>query len=160
VNGTDPPREATRRAGGFSLVEAVVALGLLAGVLIAISGLFTLANQQLDGGRNHTVALAAAKDIVEEMNGWGFRQVWTAYGFDGSAASYTVDSRTNAFAAPWQAALENRLSHCHAEIVVESVTDTGPGPALRDAAAVRLRVTVFWSEGPRGRSVSLATVRI
>jgi type II secretory pathway pseudopilin PulG len=156
-NTASRPRDRSR---GFSLVEVVVALGLLAGVLISISGLFALANRQLDGGRNHSTALAVAKDILEEMEGWGYSQVWSTFGVDGSAARHTVDTRTNGFAAKWQAMLESELVNCYAEIELASVDDSPPGPALRDAGAIRVRVTVHWEEGPRSREVSLATVRL
>ena len=76
-----------KRQRGFSLVEVVVALGLLSAVLISISGLFVLAHKQVDGGRKHSVALSVARDILEEMDGWSFRQLYLEYGLDGSAAS-------------------------------------------------------------------------
>jgi type II secretory pathway pseudopilin PulG len=145
---------------GFSLVEVVIALGLLAGVLIAISGLFVLANRQLDGGRNQSIALATARDILEEIDSWGFHQVYSTFGLDGASSAYTVDSRTNAYAARWQAELESRLAEAHAEIVIESAADSGSGPALHQARAIRVRVTVRWSDGLRPRQVSLATLRI
>ena len=42
---------ATRRSGGFSLPEAILALGLLAGVLISLSGLFVQADGMMRAGR-------------------------------------------------------------------------------------------------------------
>ena len=149
-----------RGPAGFSLVEVVIALGLLAGVLISISGLFVLANRQLDGGRNQSIALSVARDILEEMDGWGYRQTYSTFGFDGTAGSYSVDSRTNGYAGKWQADLESELKESHAEIVIESAVDSGPGPALRDARAIRVRITVHWSEGRRSRQVSLASLRV
>jgi len=154
------PRRGGRTGAGFSLVEVVIALGLLAGVLISISGLFVLANRQLDGGRKQSIALAVARDIVEEMDGWGFRQVYTTFGLDGTDGSYAVDTRTNSYAGRWQSELVSRLGEAHAEIVIESAVDSGPGPALRDARAIRVRVTVHWNEGLRSRQVSLAALRI
>lgn len=159
IAGTARPAPG-RRAAGFSLVEVVIALGLLAGVLISISGLFVLANRQLDGGRNHSIALSVARDIAEEMDGWGYRQVYSTFGFDGTACAYTVDSRTNGYAGRWQAELESRLDQSYAEIVIESAVDSGPGPALREARAIRIRITVRWNEGLRPRQVSLATLRV
>ena len=49
-----------RRRGdsGFSLVEVVIAMALLAGVLIAISGLFIIGGAQVKSGRKSTEALA------------------------------------------------------------------------------------------------------
>lgn len=160
MSGPPARRPGPGGPAGFSLVEVVVALGLLAGVLISISGLFVLANRQLDGGRNQSIALSVARHIVEEMDGWGFRQVYGTFGFDGAAAAYTVDSRTNAYAAKWQAELESRLGGSSAEIVIESASESGPGPALRDARAIRVRVTVRWSEGLRQRQVTLAALRV
>ena len=94
---------------------------MLAAVLISISGLFVLAHRQVDGGRKHSVALSVARDILEEMDGWSFRQIYLEYGLDGSAASYTIDSRTNTAAAGWQDALSAELSECHAEILLQSL---------------------------------------
>ena len=44
---------------GFSLIEVVIALGLLAGVLIAIAGLFILGGRSVKSGRTSSEALAA-----------------------------------------------------------------------------------------------------
>jgi prepilin-type N-terminal cleavage/methylation domain-containing protein len=148
------------RQRGFSLVEVVVALGLLAAVLISISGLFVLAHKQVDGGRKHSVALSVARDILEEMDGWSFRQLYLEYGEDGSAPSYAIDSRTNASAEDWQQALEAELSECHAEILLQALAESGSPPALADAPAIRIDITVFWKEGLRPRSVRLAMIRM
>jgi Tfp pilus assembly protein PilV len=160
VNGRFAGTEPVRKAAGFSLVEVVIALGLLAGVLIAISGLFVLANRQLDGGRKQSIALAAARDILEEMDGWGFRQIYSSFGFDGAASAYAVDTRTSAHTGGWQAELESNLGEAHAEILIEAAVDSGSGLALRDARAIRVRITVHWTEGLRSRQVRLATVRV
>lgn len=149
-----------REANGFSLVEVVIALGLLAGVLISISGLFVLANRQLDGGRNHSIALSVARDVLEETGGWGFRQLYSSLGSDGSAASLVVDSRVDAAATKWRQPLEDELAEGRVEIRLESITDSGSPPALRDARAIRVQVTVHWREGLRDRSVRLAVVRV
>jgi hypothetical protein len=137
-----------------------VALGLLAAVLISISGLFVLAHKQVDGGRKHSVALSVARDILEEMDTWSYRQLYLNYGLDGSAADYTIDSRTSSVAESWQRALEAELNECHAEIVLQSLDDGGGPPALRNAHGLRVQVTVFWKEGLRPRKVRLAMARL
>jgi prepilin-type N-terminal cleavage/methylation domain-containing protein len=149
-----------RRKGGFSLIEVVVALGLLAAVLISVSGLFVLAHRQVDSGRKHSVALSVARDILEEMDGWGFRQLYMEYGFDGSASSYTADSRSNDVAAGWQEALNAELQSSYAEILIESLDEAGSPPALTAARGIRVQITVHWMEGLRPRSVRLASVRV
>lgn len=144
---------------GFSLVEVIVALGLLAAVLLSISGLFLVGDRQVKSGRTHSSALAVARDIVEEMNGWGYVDVYRGFGLSGSASSYTVDTRSNTAAAKWQQALDRDLQGSYALIGLESIAD-GAAPALDAATAVRVTVTVFWNEGLRARSVQLATVRL
>ena len=148
-----------KQPNGFSLVEVVVALGLLAAVLISISGLFLLSNRQVHSGRTQSTALAVARDLIEEMNGWAYRDVYGSFGLSGSAVAYTVDSRFNTFAAKWQQALDADLQGGYALIDLESIAD-GAAPPLNDARALRVTVTVAWKEGLRSRTVQLATVRM
>lgn len=154
---------------GFSLIEVVIALGLLAGVLIAISGLFILGGRSVKSGRASSEALAAAREIVEEMNGWGYTQLWAGFGFDGQAATYTVDTRTSTAAPcpPWQAALVSKLgSSAYAIIKIDSVAQTGqPTPNFANAGAtlarnVRATITVHWTEVTgRIRQATVVTTR-
>jgi Tfp pilus assembly protein PilV len=154
---------------GFSLIEVVIALGLLAGVLISVGGLFILGGRSVKSGRTSSEALAAGKEIVEEMNGWGFTQLWSVYGFNGQAATYTADTNTNTAAecVAWQSALVAKLgSTAHATIKIDSVAQTGqPTPDFVTAGAVtakniRVTVTVLWTEVTgRTRNVSVVTSR-
>lgn len=157
-----------RSERGFSLVEVVLAMGLLAGVLIAISGLFVVGAKQVKSGRTSSEALAVARGIQEEMLAWGYSQIWTAFGYDGQATSYTVDSRTNAACGAWQSTLQTKLGpSAFATIQIASVTDAGGvSRDFADAAGnilaknVRVGVTVSWSEAPgRARSVTVGTTR-
>lgn len=143
---------------GFSLIEVVVALGLLAGVLISIAGLFILGNKQVKSGRTATEALSVARGILEEMDGWAFRQTFLLYGFDGAATSYTVDTRTNAYASKWQPTLSEKLPGSFATVALTSL-GTGP-PTMLTTRAIRVVVTVSWSEQGRARTVRLGTVRM
>jgi len=158
----EPMGRSRRRTGeaGFSLVEVILALGLLAGVMISIAGLFALANRDMNGGRNTTEAMAVGRDVLEEINGWAYSQTWSLFGFDGTATSYTADTRSNALAQKWQPALDESLYDSWAEIEIESIVPTGGAPNLAAARAIRVVVTVFWTEGQRDRSVTLSTVRI
>jgi prepilin-type N-terminal cleavage/methylation domain-containing protein len=150
------------RAGsaGFSLPEVTVALGILGSVLISMAGLFVMAERIVRGGGHHTKALAIARDILEETNGWHFDGLYRTFEFDGSASSYTVDSRTHAYASGWQAMLDEDLGSAHAEITLESLDEGGSTPALRDARCIRISVTVHWRNEQRSRDVSVATVRM
>jgi type II secretory pathway pseudopilin PulG len=155
---------------GFSLVEVVLALGLLAGVLISIAGLFILAAKQVKSGRTSSEGLAVAREIHEEMLSWGYSQIWEAFGQDGQAVGYTVDTMTSASPAcgAWQARLTRKLGPAaHATIEIASVADAGGAlVALADASgnvlarSVRVLVTVHWTEVPgRERSVTVGTLR-
>jgi type II secretory pathway pseudopilin PulG len=153
---------------GFSLVEVVIAMGLLAGVLIAIGGLFIVGGQQVKSGRKSSEALAVGKEIHEDIVGWGYAQLWGKFGYDGQATTYTVDTRACGVCAAWQATLAGKLGpEAFASIRLDSLADVaGAKPNFADATgnvlakAVRVSVTVSWSEVPnRLRSVTLGTMR-
>lgn len=156
-------RDELRSQRGFSLVEVVIALGLMAGVLISVAGLFVVGARSVNSGRNSSEALAVGRQIIEEMNGWGYAQTYALYGFDGSAASYSVDTRSNAYAAKWQPILNERLGDgAFATVQINSLIASGSPPVLNasNCKAIRVVVTVFWNEGPRGRNVAVGTVRM
>ncbi|MDX1389697.1 MAG: prepilin-type N-terminal cleavage/methylation domain-containing protein [Acidobacteriota bacterium] len=145
------------RQHGFSLVEVVVALGILAGLLISIAGLFVLGTRQVDSGRHATEALAVATGIVEETEGWGFRQLYELFEIPPSWNRAELDTRSDPRASSWQPAIGASLHEGYARIVIEAV---GSGlPTFADARAIRVTVVVHWREGSRPRSVRLATVR-
>ena len=153
---------------GFSLVEVVIALGLLAGVLITISGLFVVGAKQVKSGRTSSEALAVAKEIHEDMYGWGYSQLWGMFGYDGQAATYTVDTRASTACEDWQKTLATKLGpSAYATIEIDSVADAGGTTTnFADASGnilaknVRVGVTVSWTEVPgRARSVTVGTTR-
>ena len=157
---------------GFSLVEVVIALGLLAGVLIAIGGLFIIGGRQVKSGRTSSEALAAAKEIQEEMDGWGFAQLWSNYGYNGAATTYTVDCRSNTannLCPTWQNTIRTKLgTTAYATVTIDSVTPaTGSAPNFVDTSTntitgknVRVTVTVNWTEvNGRNRSAQVVTTR-
>jgi Tfp pilus assembly protein PilV len=155
---------------GFSLIEVVIALGLMAGVLIAIAGLFVLGGKSVKSGRTSSEALAAGKEIVEEMNGWGFAQLWESFGLAGTAKTYTVDTNTcvTADCTAWQNALVAKLgSTAHATIKIDSVAqgalavpDFVDGAGVVTAKNVRITVNVLWTQlTNRNRQVSVVTAR-
>jgi len=159
----------TRGEQGFSLIEIVVALGLLAGVLISVAGLFILGGRSVKSGRASSEALAAGKEIVEQMNGWAFAQLWGNFGLNGAANTYTIDTNTcvTAECTAWKNALQAKLgSTAHATIKLDSVAQAAlavpnfaaGGTTL--AKNVRLTVTVGWTQVMgRTRSVAVVTTR-
>jgi type II secretory pathway pseudopilin PulG len=153
---------------GFSLVEVIVAMGLLAGVLIAISGLFIVGAKQVKSGRTSSEAVAVSKEIQEDMYGWGYAQLWGMFGYDGQATTYTVDTRACTACDAWQTTLATKLGpSAHATIQIDSVANAfGTTNNFADASGnilaktVRVSVTVNWTEVPgRARSVTVGTTR-
>jgi type II secretory pathway pseudopilin PulG len=157
-----------RNERGFSLVEVVVALGLLAGVLIAIAGLFIIGGKQVKSGRTSSEAMALAREIHEEMNSFGYTQLWSYFGYNGQANTYTVDTRTNGACTAWQTTLRTKLGNsAYANIKLDSVANAaGATNNFADASGnilaktVRVSVTVNWTEVPgRPRSVTVGTTK-
>jgi type II secretory pathway pseudopilin PulG len=146
--------------GGYSLIEVILSLGLLAGVMLPSAWLLDLAAHQAKSGRTASEALAVARSIQEEMQSWGFHQTHLQYGLDGTATSYAIDTRTNAYASRWQATLEEKLDRPWATILLESTGPGGTAPTMDGTRAIRITVTVYWRERSRHRSISLTATRM
>jgi hypothetical protein len=145
---------------GTSLLEVVMSLGLLAGVLGSLAGLFVLGAGGVHSGRLASQALSHADSITEEMRGWSFPQLYTKFDFDGSAASYTVDTRSSSSTTEWRDELVEDLGvGGYALIFIDSLDATG-SPPLADSTQIRVQVVVHWDEGTRHRYVRLASVRM
>ena len=149
-----------RIASGFSLVEVMLALGLLAGGLVTTAGLFIHASRQVNSGRTSTEALAVGSTILEDLGSGGFAQTYAVFGYDGTANSYTVDTRTNSYASTWQSVLDDQLFNAYALIELSSLSPGGPAPQMSDTHAIRVVVTVHWDEGQRHRTMRIGTVRM
>ena len=151
-------REATAQAG-FSLIEVVVAMGLLAGVLLSIAGVFVVGERQVARGRHQTTALAVAQTILEEISVWNHEATWERFDSIGDVTTLTVtttDTNPANIASKWQPFLQETLSNGRAEIRVESCD----GSNLNVSAAVRVVVTVSWDERTLTRRTKLAMVRL
>jgi len=152
--------EERRGERGTSLLEVVMSLGLMAGVLGSLAGLFVLGAGGVQSGRRATQALAHAQSITEEMRGWTFEELYTEFGLDGSATSYTVDTRSSSYTTEWRDELVDDLGiGAHALISLVSLDGSG-SPSVADSNQIRLQVVVHWDEGTRHRSVHLASVRM
>lgn len=141
---------------GFTLVEVMIALGILA------FGLLTLAVMQLQAlnhgsaGRHTTYAAAVARSYLEQVN----RVPWTVLSAAQAVNNWTAPGWTNAAASvsamvDMPAGAGQAAEHAYA--VDWRVTDVGAAPVcLRD---VQVRVT--WSEdiGAPSKSLVMATRR-
>lgn len=164
----NPRNAASGRQKGFSLVEVVIALALLAGVLITISGLFIVGAKQVKSGRASSEALAVLREIHEDMYGWGYSQLWGMFGYDGQAMTYALDTRACGSCSAWQSSLATKLGpSAYGNIEVVSVANAnGAVNNFADAfgsvlaKTVRVSVTVHWTESSgRERSMTVGTTR-
>ena len=145
-------------SSGFTLVEIVAALGLLAVTLVAVGRLAATARRSIEAGRTSSAALGVARGILDQIDDTGFESTWRALGVDGSTASARVDSRGCPWADTWQTILGRSLGRAHAEIDLATIAPDRSTP-LAAAAAIRVVVTIHWTEGLRARRVRLVTVR-
>jgi type II secretory pathway pseudopilin PulG len=158
MNGPSIHPSRCRGARGSTLIEALVALALVAWAFLGVGELFLTASGLVRTARSHTAALAVARSLLEDLAGGGFDGTWERLGADGTAARVTSDSRTSPWARSWQRALDAALGDGWAEIEVASVAPAPTAP-LRDASAIRVRVTVAWTDGSRPRRVRITAVR-
>ena len=136
-----------------------MALGLMAGVLLSVAGLFLIGERQVARGRHQTIALAAAQTILEEIGVWNHEATWERFDSIGDVATLSVvttDTNPASIASKWQPFLQAALANGRAEIRVESCD----GVHLNASAAVRVVVTVLWDEKTRTQRTTLALVRL
>jgi hypothetical protein len=145
-----------RSQAGFSIAEVVVALGVLASVLISVAGMLVVANRLVRSGRGSSEALALARDLMEEMHSWGYRQTWVGLGCDPSMPVCECGDDDPAL-EPWSAMLQGELRDGSLTVRVE---DLDPAGSLETSSGLRVTVTVRWTQDQRTREVSVQTVRI
>ncbi len=148
----------------MTLVEILIALGLMASVLISVASLFILGGQRVKGSRNMTQGMAIASNVMEDLYGFGMNIMPTTFpdccpGGCAASTGCTVSSASDAFLqSRWLPAIEEKLGQSRLEITLVPVGGSVTPPTFSQAEGLRLRVEVFWSEGVSERSVYEETV--
>jgi type II secretory pathway pseudopilin PulG len=148
----------------MSLVEVLIALGIMAGVLISVASLFILGGQRVKGGRDMTQAVAVASDILEELNSVGGSSLPEVMpdccgGTCDASTGCTVDSRADSHASTeWQPWIDQELFQGYAEITLTPVGGSTSPATFSSAEGLRLSVEIIWTEGTSQRSVVQETV--
>jgi len=154
-------RQAAERKAerGFSLVEVIIAIGVLAGVLISIASMFILGGRQVKTGKTITEATALCHDIMENFDLQSFTALYTNMGAASTATTATVASNVvGSPLVPWQNEISRKLD---GGVATATLLPMGPGtPNFGSAVALRLTITLTWSELGRPQSVSISTVRL
>ena len=150
-----------KRDSGFSLVEVILALGLLGGVLVSISGLFVLGGQGVKSGKEMTEGLSVAQDVMEEIKSFSYRTTYEFFGATDTSTGVSLDSSVPGNPADqWQPGIDAKLYQGRALIGVTPVGGPDAPPQMGSADYLRVLVTVEWKEGLRTRSVRLQTLRL
>ena len=145
---------------GYSLVEVILALGLLGGVMVAISSMFVLGGQSVKSGKEMTEALSIAQDIVEEIKSFSYRTTYTFFSGTATSTGVTSDSSNPGDDADiWQPGIDSKLYQGRALIQITPIGGPDTPPQVGSADYMIVLVTVEWSEGQRNRSVSLQSLR-
>lgn len=149
-----------QKESGFSLIEVVLALGLLATVLISVVSLFMLGGKQVHSGKSTTTATSLCHTIMERIDQLPYSETYAYFGGTASSTSLSVSSATTGNNAnQWQAELSSKLGPQAAATI--AVTPLGSASPLNmgNAQALSVRVTVSWSELGRNKTVLLQSVR-
>jgi len=140
---------------GTTLLESVIALGLLAGLLISAAGLLGQAQRQILGGAHLSQALALTRTVLEDLELLPYDGLVQTLGCDASVPRCLVISGDPAVAA-WQRLAELDLPLPAIEIDLRAPS----GVSLVEASALRVTVRVSWLEGQRRRRLQLTTWRV
>jgi type II secretory pathway pseudopilin PulG len=170
------PRRAT---AGYSLIECLLAAGLMTGVLASISGLFIVGTQSVKSGRELTKATAIGNSALEQVLGWNYDKVYAVAG--GAAAdrtrTWSTDlanpsfTGTTAEVAEMNAVLDDWREKVRTDLRLGKLTYRVDGlgrlptttddgrVSYVDASFLRVTVTVEWIEGRnRRRQVSFEEI--
>ena len=141
---------------GFSLIEVVIAIGVLAGVLLSICSMFIMGGRQLKGGKTMTEATALAHDIMETFDKLSFNSLYTTFGAIDTSTTISVTTSTGSnVITPWKLEVTRKLENGVATARLDPVGGTNFGNAI----GIKMTVTVTWNELGRAQTVALTTIR-
>lgn len=111
-------RSGSRR--GFSLVEVIIATGLLAEIALVIVGLFIVGRRDVQSGRNLTTALSIAQHVSEDLDALGYDSLWNGWRVGSTAVGQNSKRATIEI---------RRLGNWRIAYVVSSPAYSGETPA-------------------------------
>ena len=149
---------------GYSLIEILVSLGLMAGVMVAICSMFVLGGTYVKSGRQLTQATSLAQDIMEDINKQSYTGLYLLVqggSPDPNAQSVSSDTRISGDAAnaQWGSGIRSNLHQVFAVVTMVPVGGTVTPPTFSTGEAIRISVQLGWTELRRNRSVKVEGVR-
>ena len=150
--------------GGYSLIEVIISLGILTGVIVAIASMFVLAQSNVKSGKLMSEATSVAEDMMEDINKISYNGMQIFFvGAQNLATltSYTADTRTaGSYAATNYASLiSSKLFKGYATITLTPIGGNVKPAVWNTGEAIRVSITIFWTELRRNRSVTVEGVR-
>jgi Tfp pilus assembly protein PilV len=166
-----PKSSSSRRQAGYSLIETLLAAGLLAFILVSVSGLFIVGSQNVKSGREMTKAATIGNSAMEQVLSWPYEKV---YGFPGGVAADQTKTWSTDLANPtttgsaqdqadwaaianaWRSEVSSQLQGGRVVYKVDGVarlpTALDPGlTSFQNAQFLRVSVTVEWIERKQRR---------
>ena len=153
-----------RRQKGYSLVEVLVSLGLMAGVMVSVCSMFVLGGTYVKSGKQLTQATALAQDIMEDVNKQSYNGLYLLLQTgtpDPNATGITSDTRTSGSKANalWGTDIRSKLYGGYAVVQMTPVGGTVSTPTFASGEGIRVSVQLGWAELRRNRSVKIESVR-
>jgi len=153
-----------RGAAGYSLIEVIISLGILTGVIVAIASMFVLAQTTVKSGKLLTQATSIGEDMMEDINKLSYNGLQVYFvGTQNLATltSYTADTRTaGSYAATTYAnIIKAKLWKGYALITLTPIGGNVKPAVWNSGEAIRVSITIFWTELRRNRSVTVEGVR-
>jgi Tfp pilus assembly protein PilV len=147
-----------RRESGFSLIEVILAIGVMSGVLLSIASMFIMGGRQVKTGKTITEATALAQDLMEAFDKQSFVALYTQLGAATTDSTFTVlSTATGSPIVSWQTEIGRKFANGVGQVTIDAM---GNGtPTFGSCTGIKLTVTVSWSELGRPQSVKLSTVR-
>ena len=154
----------SKRESGYSLVEVLISLGLMAGVMVAVCSMFVLGGTYVKAGKELTVATSVAQDMMEDINKQSYTGLYLLLqgaSPDPNAQSVTSDTRVSTSVANtlWGDSIRSKLWKGYAVVTMAPLGGTATPPRFATGEAVRINVEVGWKELRRDRTVKVQHIR-
>jgi type II secretory pathway pseudopilin PulG len=153
-----------RAEQGYSLVEVLISMGLLAGVMVAVCSMFVLGGTYVKAGRQLTTATTLAQDVMEDINKQSYTGLYLLMqgaSPDPNAQSVVSDTRTSGSVADglWGNSIRSKLHKGYAVVTLVPVGGSSTPPTFTSGEAIRVDVRMGWTELRRDRTVKVQSIR-
>ena len=168
-----------RAERGYSLIETLIAMAILATVLMSVLALFVWGRKNVYSGRQMTRAVSVGTRVMEDLSALtrenvedGFNlSAETPSGFTEGGDTYTRSVRrlstdttndTFGYLARWHALMaQQNFTRGLITLVITPVDPMAPATATMTGSPIyRIRVYVQWNEEARRRQIILDTTKV